>query len=157
VALQLGPDRFGIATVVSRWGGKALVADRARKRGPVPDIVLADLGFLPGEMRDYFDIVASALAIEDLGSPALWARFVCEAAKCLRAGGLALFVGALSLNGDNDAMALTRLDLERLSLRLIASGLDVAQIRYGTGQVGSADTDGTMTACPLFIVISRAC
>jgi SAM-dependent methyltransferase len=97
-----------------------------------------DMTRIPPDLVD-FDFCWSACAYEHLGSIEAGLKFIHDAVRCLRPGGVAVHTTELNLssNGttiDNESTVLfRRRDMERLALELTAAGHRVLPINYDTG------------------------
>lgn len=157
--LQLGIDRAGMARFAHDAACHVTqVGDPSDTDAPSRSN-FADVTFLPSEFHNHFDMVASGITPEDLGSSAAWSRFVLDSAQCLRRGGIAVYLCNANLSVDGETgypHALSRLELERLCVKLMSRRLDLAQVRYGP-----ADGDDTLCeiatgAVPFVIVVCRS-
>ncbi|WP_375428377.1 SAM-dependent methyltransferase [uncultured Sphingomonas sp.] len=98
----------------------------------------ADMRSIPPDLRN-FDFTWSSCALEHLGSIEAGLRFVEDSVACLRPGGVAVHTTEFNLSSNDRTLdgagtvLFRRRDLERLALRLIAAGHDVAPIKLDPG------------------------
>ncbi|TVV73375.1 class I SAM-dependent methyltransferase [Sphingomonas solaris] len=97
-----------------------------------------DMSALPEDMVD-FDFIWSSCAFEHLGSIPAGLRFVEEAMRCLKPGGVAVHTTEFNLSSNDETVdagatvLFRRKDFERLALSLISRGHEVAQFKYEQG------------------------
>lgn len=99
----------------------------------------ADMTAIPPDLVN-FDYTWSSCAYEHLGSIEAGLKFVEDSIACLRPGGLAVHTSEFNLTSNDDTLEtgatvlFRRRDMERLALRLISRGHEVAQIKLDSGR-----------------------
>lgn len=152
--LTLGTEDLGVIEALQ--GCRGQVVEMPRRAPPLRGRTV-DIGHFPSEFYDHFDMIVSGIEPEDVGSVLIWSRLVMDSARCLRGGGIGIYTCKIrKLLDEHDterSYAVTRIDLERLFLKLMAAKLDVAEIRY------AADIDPIWSiapkSIPFTIVISK--
>ena len=98
-----------------------------------------DMTRIPDDLTG-FDFTWSSCAYEHLGSIEAGLAFVARSVECLRPGGIAVHTTELNLSSNDDTIddaatvLFRRRDMERLALRLIEAGHDVAPIKLDIGE-----------------------
>ena len=98
-----------------------------------------DMTAIPPDLVN-FDYTWSSCAYEHLGSIEAGLKFVEDSIACLRPGGLAVHTSEFNLTSNDDTLEtgatvlFRRRDMERLALRLISRGHEVAQIKLDSGK-----------------------
>ena len=97
-----------------------------------------DMTAIPADLTD-FDFTWSSCAYEHLGSIAAGLQFFEDSIRCLKPGGMAVHTTELNLTSNDQTLdkgptvLFRRKDFERLALRLISTGHEVAQIKFDSG------------------------
>jgi SAM-dependent methyltransferase len=97
-----------------------------------------DMNHVPGDLSE-FDFSWSACAFEHLGSIEAGLRFIHEAVRCLRPGGVSVHTTELNLSSDTatvdnqSTVLFRRRDMERLALELTEAGHRVLPLKYDQG------------------------
>lgn len=144
-ALVIGPIAAPIIQVLEDRGCQFLqiIPDDAKDDAQLP----STLG--------HFDMVICANAMTAAVAWPTLTNFVDHATRRLLGGGLAVLMldySFTSTSNDREPYGLARSDIERLALRLISHGYDVAQLNFPSGRQADAPVRATV---PFGLVVRR--